>query len=787
VGRERELRALGDLLEECVSEPVARAALVTAPAGVGKSRLLYELSRQIERRGDAVVMWSGRGDPMGVGSAFSLIASALRGAASVREGEPQEEQRRKLERFAERYVAEKDRARIAAFLGEIMGAPFLEGESALLRGARANPAVMADQVRRAFEDLIAAACGKHPLVIALEDVHWGDVPSVKLVDTALGKLHDRPLLVVALGRPEVHERFPQLWAARGAQEIRLGALTRRAAERLARHALGEAAPADLVERIVARAGGHAFYLEELIRAAAEGRAEALPETVLAMVEARLAALDADDRRALRAASVFGETCWAGGVAALLGGEDPGARLAGLVDRELLMRRAESRFPGEEEIAFRHALLRDGAYALLADHDRALGHRLAGAWLEAHGERDALVLAEHFERGGEPARAAPRYLQAAQKALAGGDPAMIALAERGLACGASGDLRYGLLSLLGRARWMRGDRAGAEAICDEVLRDAPPGSRVHVTTLAGKLFLARQSGNRRRYVEALTAVRDVVPSAQNSAALAELHWAILSFEPRSWDDQLAEQAARVARLVAPLDRLGLGYVATTRGAMAFYIEDDLERAARCYLEGAEHVEAAGGVVIGANIRSHGARIYATLGAYPRAEEEYQRAMGQAGSAGIEGWLMRSSHAWMLAHQGKGPEAVAEAEQLAREAVQQADPAREGQTRYVAALALQRVGEADAAAREAEASLNLPPMFMLQHAEALAILAAARLAQGHVGEALTAAREAMRVEEPPRVRAFLEPLIRLVYVEALTAAGEREAARAARTPPRVRQQE
>ena len=68
-------------------------------------------------------------------------------------------------------------------------------------------------------------------------------------------------------------------------------------------------------------------------------------------------------------------------------------------------RRAAAFPGEREYAFRHALLREAAYAMLTDADRALGHRLAGEWLEQRGESDALVLAEHFERGGEPARAA----------------------------------------------------------------------------------------------------------------------------------------------------------------------------------------------------------------------------------------------------------------------------------------------------------------------------------------------------------------------------------------------
>src|SRR6185436_6577082 len=99
-------------------------------------------------------------------------------------------------------------------------------------------------------------------------------------------LHDRPLFVLALSRPEVHDLFPKMWAARGVQEIRLRELGRRGSEKLTRAALGAGVGADVVARIVERAAGNAFYLEELIRAEADGKSNDLPETVLAMVEAR---------------------------------------------------------------------------------------------------------------------------------------------------------------------------------------------------------------------------------------------------------------------------------------------------------------------------------------------------------------------------------------------------------------------------------------------------------------------------------------------------------------------
>src|SRR5262249_9605180 len=142
--------------------------------------------------------------------------------------------------------------------------------------------------------------------------------------------------------------------------------TRRAAVQLVRHVLPETSDT-LVQRLVERADGNAFYLEELIRAVSMGRGGALPETVAAMVPARLEALSPDERRVLRAASVFGEVFWKRAVRTLLGGErvTPAAEsLDALVTREVLVRHHDSRFPAEDEFAFRHALLRDGAYAAL---------------------------------------------------------------------------------------------------------------------------------------------------------------------------------------------------------------------------------------------------------------------------------------------------------------------------------------------------------------------------------------------------------------------------------------
>ena len=88
---------------------------------------------------------------------------------------------------------------------------------------------MGDGMRRAFEDWLAAECAAHPVLLVLEDLHWGDLGTVSFLDGALRNLRDQPLMVLALARPEVDERFPDCGRRAHRQTIRLGPLSPRAA------------------------------------------------------------------------------------------------------------------------------------------------------------------------------------------------------------------------------------------------------------------------------------------------------------------------------------------------------------------------------------------------------------------------------------------------------------------------------------------------------------------------------------------------------------------------------
>src|SRR6185295_8443805 len=130
---------------------------------------------------------------------------------------------------------------------------------------RRDATLLGDQMRRALEDFLAAECAARPVILVLEDLHVGDLPSVKFVDAVLRHLRELPLLVLAVARPEVLDLFPKLWEERGRQDLRLGALAPKAAARLARAALPDAPP-EWIDRAVTLAGGNPFYLEEVLRA-----------------------------------------------------------------------------------------------------------------------------------------------------------------------------------------------------------------------------------------------------------------------------------------------------------------------------------------------------------------------------------------------------------------------------------------------------------------------------------------------------------------------------------------
>jgi serine/threonine protein kinase len=533
LGREQDLAVVDLALATTLEQHRPQAVLITALPGIGKSRLRHEFLRRQELRGQPLSVLLGRGDPLTIGSPYAALAQALRHSCGFSAGDSGDAARAKLQehlagllRFEDNGIpgsAAASQHRVSGFLGELMGIRFGDDHSVQLRVARSDPKIMSDQVAQAFLDYLGAISRPKPLVLVLEDVQWIDAQSLKLVEVALRELQG-PLLVLALGRPEVREAYPQLWAG-CVQELRLAGLGRRAAERLVRQILGPSFSASLVTQLVNQADGNALYLEELIRAVSAGKQDTLPETIVAMLQARLQGIDTGARRVLRSASVFGETFWYGGVQALqtvpLSDSELERHLQTLIEAELIVLHRDSRWPGEREYAFRHALIRDATYGLLTLEDRVNGHFLAARYLERVGEPDPMVHAEHLRLGGQPDLAVAYYIQAAEQALAGNDlPATLDRVELGKSCGASGDALGTLSALACTAHFWRDDFQSAYPAGCQALELLPRGSRRWMQSLGNMLTFTSLMGKQDHFRALVGEYSVVSPSPEALGAYVE---------------------------------------------------------------------------------------------------------------------------------------------------------------------------------------------------------------------------------------------------------------------------
>jgi serine/threonine protein kinase len=784
VGRQRELASLLATFDECVSDEVSHAVLVTAPPGMGKSRLRYEFEQALRRRGDDFEMLRGQGDAVSAGSPFVMIAPAIRRLAGILEGEPLEERRRKLQSRLAETVPLADLERVVLFIGELTGVPFPDDLSPSLRVARKDPLLLGRLMQAAWIDWLRAECSHRPLLLLLEDLHWGDLPSMQFVGGALEKLGEHRFMVLALARPEVHTVFPKLWPQSEVYEMPLHALSRKASLSLIRDVLGARVPEDVASAVVERAGGNAFYLEELIRAVAEDGANHLPDTILGMVQSRLDALGPEAKQILRAGSIFGEVFWQGGVEALFG--QSGAYhvsewLEDLVAREIVSRQPEARVPGEVEYKFRHALVRDGAYAMLTEEDRRLGHALAGAWLDQAGEQDGLVLAEHFMRGGDPERAIPCFHRAAAQSLEGNDlAAVVSRAERAITAGARGVMLGALRALQSVASYWLSNYTASQHYGCQAVDLLPAGSGDWFMAVGNAIVSSARLADHARMDELLYTAMNIqcAPGAGAKQILCLCRGTFqLVFTARFVQaDQILARITSLAAQAGELDPLTTAQVHHVQGLRAAHAGD----AGTClrHLESVVAAfEEAGDTRNLALERTTVAWCWAELGYFDHAAVLGERNLAFCKESGIQQAITyaKVNLGYILSHcEGR----LGDARRLLGEGIDECrlggNARLEGWARAHLTWVDHQAGDHVAAEREAARAVGLLTMSPGLQAWAMAARARALLAQGLPHEALTQVGAAMTILDQLGGLLQGESLPPLIRAQALHAIGDHQAA-------------
>ncbi|MEO7095573.1 MAG: hypothetical protein ABI175_20115, partial [Polyangiales bacterium] len=489
--------------------------------------------------------------------------------------------------------------------------------------------------------------------------------------------------------------------------------------------------------------------------------------------ARIERLPPEARRLLRGASVFGETFWRGGVHALMGNADPthvGEWIRHLLDAEIIAARSSASYPGEDEYIFRHALLREAAYRMLTEADRALGHRLAGEWLESIGATNAAALAEHFERGLVPERAIEWYARGAEDALAGNEYEAVQLrGERALLCGASGET-------LGRIRMLQADASrwsgryersieqAREAMSH--LAPATPNWFEAAGTLAIVCSLVGSRGELVAVTQELNAVALTTESVDSAVvALARATSSAARLGMGELGNETLRRMDDVAAGSHPGDPAVAARLHYSRASVAD-INRDVSRSIRENLAASEAYEAAGMLRNLAVHRRLVAEAWMQIGQNAIAETELRRSIADSERLGLRENMCFSQHllAVVLARRGLKDEAVS----LGRAAVadsQDHGGRNESHARCSLAAILLGAGELAAAHEESRRAVAVAPASAPMLAFVHATFASTALAMGMLDEARVASRAAMEIYRAGVGPRECELFVRLVELRVL----------------------
>ena len=370
-----------------------RLISVTGVAGIGKSRLAWELEKYCEGLVETVYWHEGRSPSYGDGLAFWALAEMVRQRARIAESDDPATARERLAAMAADYLADpEERARV-------------EPRLAALLGLEPAPAGSTEELTAAWRTLFERIADRGTTVLVFEDLHWADPGLLDFIEALLGGSRARAILVIALTRPELIETRPT-WGSTVRNHLRLDlAPLDDDAMELLLVGLAPGIPPEAIATITRRAAGIPLYAVETVRMLLDsgrlvehdGRFRlhgelgdlAVPDSLTALLGARLDALEPDVRDLVGHAAVLGISFDAG---RSRGGRAAGPRrevrgiLDRLVRRELFVLDEDPRSPERGRHRFLQGVLREVAYGRLSRRERQARHLAAAELLGRHGRR-----------------------------------------------------------------------------------------------------------------------------------------------------------------------------------------------------------------------------------------------------------------------------------------------------------------------------------------------------------------------------------------------------------------
>jgi class 3 adenylate cyclase len=462
VGRDVELDLLSRMWERTLMQRRPHLTTVYGPAGIGKTRLVDELLRRIVGRDATTAIYTGRCLPYGQGITYWPLREILWATAGIALDDTApaaaERLRQLVARLASGGQLDPDEAERTTFALATSSGVALPGNPL----ERMSPESVAEEVGLAWPLVLSALAADAPATVVVEDLHWAEPPLLEMIERILARSSGR-LFIVATARPEFAEMRPVWGTKPGISQIALEPLTEAQSRELLSELLPDARP-ELHETVIAAAEGNPFFTEEIVRHLGDSddaSTLAIPSTVWALLTARIDSLPDAEKAVLQDAAVVGRAFWPQALEAMRPGRAVDDSLRALEDKGLIVTRPTSSLPGQTELWFRHALIRDVAYGSIPRRRRTGAHAEVAGWIDqlAGDRREEFIelLAHHYELAATPEGAEVRgkavraLLQAGSVALRGyATDQALGFADRALALARSDGERLAAFELRARS-------------------------------------------------------------------------------------------------------------------------------------------------------------------------------------------------------------------------------------------------------------------------------------------------------------------------------------------------
>jgi len=416
LGRDTELELLSRAWARTSSEHHPQLLTLVGAPGIGKTRLTREFAARVE--GQAGRVLRGRPLPYGEPAAYWAFGQIIREACGIFATDSADVAAGKLSERLNSLLAVTQAHELATHLSIL---------ARLAEDTVEDRLVLFASAQRFLE----ALAREQPTLVVLEDVHWADDSLLDLIEGLSARLGDVPLLLLVLARPEFLDTRPS-WARLPTNvTVQLPALTQtHARDLVCRLLAGRPDQEALAKRVEREAAGNPLFIEEMAAWLSEGDAEGadgaagLPVNIKTIIAARLDQLPAREHQVILDASVVGDVFWQGTLEALGSDSKLQETLRGLERRGLVRHSPSSRIRGDQELIFKHGLVREVAYATLPKAARRERHAVVAHFIEhAAGDQTAyaVILAHHWREAGEAANAADYLLTAAEQASRGWAP------------------------------------------------------------------------------------------------------------------------------------------------------------------------------------------------------------------------------------------------------------------------------------------------------------------------------------------------------------------------------